>query len=312
METVVRIADIHKRFGDQVAVDGLSLAVARGEVFGFLGPNGAGKTTSIRILLDIMSPDRGSVDVLGVRSALSVAHRIGYLPEERGLYRNMTAEGVITYLARLKGLGAREARRRARALLERYGLAAAARRRIRQLSKGMAQKVQVLSTLAHDPDLLILDEPFSGLDPVNQQVLEQVLRDLKAAGKTVIFSTHVMQHAERLCDRILLIARGRNIFEGSVDDAKARLDIRLRLRTEGDVAPLSGLPAIKRVFRRSRDGDICEWEFRAERSLSVERFIAACVEHRIPIRHFTMLEPSLHDVFVRLVRANDAVGGEGS
>ena len=309
MEPFVRLVGIRKRFGDHVAVDGLSFTVAPGEVFGFLGPNGAGKTTSIRILLDILSPDHGTVSVLGARSALAVAHRVGYLPEERGLYKNMTAEGVITYLARLKGLDGRSARRRARDLLERYGLGEVARRRVKQLSKGMAQKVQVLSTLAHDPDLLILDEPFSGLDPVNQQVLEQVLRDLKEAGKTVIFSTHVMQHAERLCDRILLIARGRDIFSGTVDEAKARLDLRLRLRTEGDVAPLKALPAIKRVFKRWSEGDLAEWEFRAARSFSVERMIETCIRHRIPIRHFTMLEPSLHDVFVRLVRAEEAQDG---
>lgn len=309
MQAAVELVDVRKSFGGTMAVDGLSMRVEPGEVFGFLGPNGAGKTTSIRILLDILRADSGRVSVLGASNAHKVGARIGYLPEERGLYKNMTAEGVITYLATLKGMARKPALRRARELLERYGLGASAKRRIKQLSKGMAQKVQVLSTLVHDPDLLILDEPFSGLDPVNQQVLETLLADQKAAGKTVIFSTHVMQHAERLCDRILLIARGRDLFSGTVTEARESLPARIRLRTEGDISSLGDLPGVLSVFRRGELQGVPEWEIRAERHFAIETMIAACAGKGVTIQHFTMMEPTLHDVFVRLVGQDSDRGG---
>jgi len=301
------LTHIHKRYGDQAAVDDLSLTVGSGEVFGFLGPNGAGKTTTLRILLDIIAPDRGHRSVLGAESALSVSKRIGYLPEERGLYKGMTAAGVMAYLARLKGVEKRKAKTRAIDLLERYGLGEAANKRVKQLSKGMAQKVQVLSTLVHDPELLILDEPFSGLDPVNQQVLEELLADVKAQGRTIIFSTHVMQHAERLCDRITLIAEGRDAFSGTVTEAKRLLDSRIRLRTTSDISPVqnvAGVKAIRQIGQAENSQN--EWEITAERSLSIEALIACCIENRIALSHFTTLEPSLHEVFVHLVGAEAA------
>lgn len=300
------LTHIHKRYGDQVAVEDLSLRVERGEVFGFLGPNGAGKTTALRILLDIIAPDRGDRSILGASSALAVSERIGYLPEERGLYKNMTAAGVMAYLARLKGMDKRAAQDRALELLARYGLGDAAKKKVKHLSKGMAQKVQVLSTLAHDPELLILDEPFSGLDPVNQQVLEELLADVKAQGRTIIFSTHVMQHAERLCDRIALIAHGRDAFSGTVDEAKRLLDSRIRLRTGGDIGPLRTVPGVKSVTMTGQEEDQAEWEIVAERSLSLKALIACCIENGLSLSHFTTLEPSLHEVFVHLVGTDAA------
>lgn len=315
MAAVIELSDIAKSFGAHHAVSGLSMRVEEGEVFGFLGPNGAGKTTTLRILLDIIAPDTGSRRLFGGATAKEAAKRIGYLPEERGLYKNMTAEHVIAYLARLKGMDKATATKRARDLLDRYGLGGAAKKRVKQLSKGMAQKVQVLSTLAHDPDLLILDEPFSGLDPVNQQVLEGLLADQKSAGKTVIFSTHVMQHAERLCDRILLIAGGRDIFAGTIAEARATLPPRIRLRSPGDVAPLRDLPFVRDITSCGSTDGITEWEIDADRSLSVERLIATCSEHAIPIAYFAMIEPSLHDVFVHFVGPeavrHNLAGGEG-
>jgi len=304
---VVELSNIHKAYGAHVAVEDVSLAVEPGEVFGFLGPNGAGKTTAIRILLDIIAPDRGQRRILGAESALDVSARIGYLPEERGLYKNMTAAGVMTYLARLKGMDTRNARRRAHSLLERYGLGDAANKRIKQLSKGMAQKVQVLSVLAHDPELLILDEPFSGLDPVNQQVLEDLLADVKAEGRTIIFSTHVMQHAERLCDRITLIARGRDLFSGTVDEAKGLLETRIRLRSRDDIAPLRRLEGVSAIEEIGAAEDCIEWEIRIGGGLTVEAVLESCIKGGITLTHFTTLEPSLHDVFVRLV-GRDAAG----
>lgn len=301
MPSVIELSHIAKSFGGHQAVSNLSMRVEEGEVFGFLGPNGAGKTTTIRILLDILAPDAGSRSVFGNESAFNAARRIGYLPEERGLYKNMTAERVIAYLARLKGVDKATAQKRARDLLLRYGLGASAGKRVKQLSKGMAQKVQVLSTLAHDPDLLILDEPFSGLDPVNQQVLEELLADQKAAGKTIIFSTHVMQHAERLCDRILLINNGRDVFTGTVNEAKSLLDARIRLRTGEAIDALRSIEFITDISAGERRDDVTEWEIRADRALSVEHLIAACADNNIRIRHFSMIEPSLHEVFVHLV-----------
>src|SRR5690606_21075971 len=194
-----------KRFTGFTAVDDVSFAIPRGSIYGFLGPNGAGKTTTIRMILDIVAPTSGRISVLGRPSALEVRHRIAYLPEEKGLYKSMTAAEVMAYFGTLKGLARKDARRRARALLERHGLGEFADTKVQALSKGMGQKVQVLSAIMHEPELVILDEPFSGLDPVNQQVLEALIGELARAGGTVIFSTHVMQHAERLCDRLLLI-----------------------------------------------------------------------------------------------------------
>jgi len=303
---VAELSNIHKVYGAHVAVEDVSFAVQPGEVFGFLGPNGAGKTTALRILLDIIAPDSGRRQILGAESALSVSARVGYLPEERGLYKNMTAAGVIAYLARLKGMDARGARRRAHRLLERYGLGAIAKKRIKQLSKGMTQKVQVLSALAHDPELLILDEPFSGLDPVNQQVLEDLLADVKAQGRTIIFSTHVMQHAERLCDRIALIAGGRDVFTGTVDAAKALLETRIRLASPDAIAALRGLEGIASIEEIGAVEGAAYWELRLTRGTSVETVLSACMSRNIRLTHFTTLDPSLHDVFVHLVGREQA------
>jgi ABC-2 type transport system ATP-binding protein len=211
-----------KRYGDFTAVNDLSFAARQGRILGFLGPNGAGKTSTLRMILGLSSPTSGTLSVLGAPDGRPVRDRIGFLPEERGLYRRMTPVEAIVFLAGLKGLPAPEARRRARQMLEEQGLGAAQNRQIRNLSKGMAQKVQLIAAIAHRPELVILDEPFSGLDPVNQQTLETMIRNLARDGATVVFSTHVMQHAERLCDHVVLLAGGRKAFDGGVAEAKAR------------------------------------------------------------------------------------------
>ncbi|HBL95124.1 MAG TPA: ABC transporter ATP-binding protein, partial [Hyphomonas sp.] len=195
------MTSVTKRFGTFTAVDNLSLEVPDGQIIGFLGPNGAGKSTSLRMGLGIMEPDSGEVELFGARPNVRALQQVGFLPEERGLYKKMTARDTISHFARLKGLSAHDARTRADELLSAAGLEEFSRARISKLSKGMAQKVQILSTLAHRPKFLILDEPFSGLDPVNQQALEDLVRAEHARGATILFSTHVMEHAERLCDR---------------------------------------------------------------------------------------------------------------
>src|SRR5437868_12663907 len=196
------------------------------------------------MILEIIKPTSGSITVLGRPSALEVRHRLGYLPEEKGLYKKMKTWAIIAYFASLKGMERKAARQRSFELLERYGLKDFAERPTDTLSKGMGQKVQMLASIAHDPEFVILDEPFSGLDPVNQQVMEDIIRDMARRQRTILFSTHVMQHAERLCDRILLIAKGAKIFDGTVAEAKRTIPRRVRLETENDIGPVRDLKEV--------------------------------------------------------------------
>ena len=229
-ELAVEAVDLVKDFAETRAVDGVSLAVPVGSIYGLLGPNGAGKTTTLRILLGIIDPSSGTRRVLGHERPLEIASEVGYLPEERGLYPAMHARDAIAFMGALRGLPLREARRRADALLNRHGLHEWARKPIRTLSKGMAQTVQLLGTIIHKPRLIILDEPFSGLDAINQARLEDLIRQETQLGATVIFSTHVIAHAERLCERVAIIAGGKVVFDGRVDEARNRLRPIVRLR----------------------------------------------------------------------------------
>jgi len=271
--------------------------VPRGCIYGFLGPNGAGKTTTLRMILDILRPTSGTIRVLGAKSALEVRGRIGYLPEEKGLYKKMKAWSVIAYFAGLKGMPRLEAKRRAHELLERYGLKDFAEAKTEALSKGMGQKVQVLASIAHDPDLVILDEPFSGLDPVNQGVLEEIVQDLRARGRTVLFSTHVMQHAERLCDRLVIIARGRALFDGTVPEARRVVPRVVKIETEDDPGPLRQLAAVAGLQSTGPS----RWQVTLAERADPQDVLRACFERSIRLRAFDAAEPSLHDVFMALV-----------
>src|SRR5882724_1224212 len=261
---ILELRHVTKLYGSFKAVEDLSFSLERSSICGFLGPNGAGKTTTIRMILEIIKPTTGSITVLGRSSALEVRHRLGYLPEEKGLYKKMKTWAVIAYFASLKGLERKAARKRAYDLLERYGLKDFAEKPTEALSKGMGQKVQMLASIAHDPEFVILDEPFSGLDPVNQQVMEEIIHDMAARNRTVLFSTHVMQHAERLCDRIILIAKGRKLFDGTLAEAKRTLPRRVRIETENDVAPLRELSGVISVLRGEpavvKAGGPLDWE----------------------------------------------------
>ena len=303
MDTVLRLDRITKRYGDFTAVDELSLDVPRGSVTGFLGPNGAGKTTTIRISLSIYEATSGTVEVLGRPSALEVRDRIGYLPEEKGLYKKMKAAELIAYFGQLKGMKRAEARARAREMLERYGLGDKQDVRCEALSKGMQQKVQVLASIAHAPEFVILDEPFSGLDPVNQEVMEQVIRDLSRAGATVIFSTHVMEHAERLCDRIVLIARGRKLLDGTLAEAKRSVARRVRIETESDPMPLRFVPGVVEIARK--DG-LSSYELTLSDGANPDEVLRACFRSGIELRAFDRSEPGLRDVFLQKVGREDA------
>lgn len=282
-----------KRFDGFTAVDGVDISVPRGTIYGVLGPNGAGKTTTLRMLLGIIDPDAGERRVLGTDRPTDVARRIGYLPEERGLYPAMKAYEAIAFLAALRGVPLAEGRRRARALLEANGLGYAAERQIRQLSKGMAQQVQLLGTLVHQPELVVLDEPFSGLDALNQGRLEGVIRDLAARGTTVIFSTHVIAHAERMCDQIAIIAGGKVPFAGPVDEARDRLRPQVRLETRSaDGAWRAALPADARLEGRF-------WHFTLPEA-GVEPLLRALIEGEAGILSLSIERPGLHDAFVAI------------
>ncbi len=298
---------VSKLFGDFRAVDDVSFSLPAGSIYGFLGPNGAGKTTTIRMILEIIKPTSGSITVLGETSALKVRQRIGYLPEEKGLYKKMKNWAVIAYFATLKGLSRAAAKRRAFELLERYGLKDFANKPTEALSKGMGQKVQMLASIAHDPEFVILDEPFSGLDPVNQQVMEDIIRDMAKRGRTVLFSTHVMQHAERLCDRILLLAKGRKIFDGTVAEAKRIIPRRVRIKTSDAVTPLSELGEVASVrpLPLANDGASrpaeASWEIELRENADPQAILQACFSRGIRLHSFNQSDPTLHEVFMRLV-----------
>lgn len=306
MGPALELKSVSKFYGDFKAVSEISFSLEPGRICGFLGPNGAGKTTTIRMILDIIRPSAGSLTVLGASSALPVRNRVGYLPEEKGLYKKMKAWSVIAYFATLKGMTRRAAKARAFELLERYGLRDFAEKKTDALSKGMAQKVQVLASIAHDPDLVILDEPFSGLDPVNQQVMEEIIRDMAARGRTVLFSTHVMQHAERLCERILLLAGGEKIFDGTIAEAKRKIPRRVAIETlsSTNVDVISSLPEVLSVMPmppRLTEETSSHWEIQVRDNADASAILRACFERGIQLRGFHQTEPTLHEVFVQLV-----------
>ena len=293
----VEATDLVKDFGDKRAVDGISLAVPAGSIFGMLGPNGAGKTTALRMLLGIIDPSSGTRSVLGHDRPLEAASEVGYLPEERGLYPNMTAREAIAFMGALRGLPLKEGRRRADQLLAGHGLGDWARKPIRTLSKGMAQTVQLLGTIVHRPRLIVLDEPFSGLDAINQAKLEELIRSEARDGVTVIFSTHVIAHAERLCERIAIIAGGKIAFEGAVDEARDRLRPIVRLRTRSDDGPWrSAIPDNARVERG-------EWVFELPPG-GPEPLLKALLDGDAGIETLAIERPGLHDAFVAI--AGDA------
>jgi ABC-2 type transport system ATP-binding protein len=288
-----------KRFGDFTAVDRLSFEVPEGGVFGFLGGNGAGKTTSLRMALDIVRPTAGRIEILGGAPGRDRAAEIGFLPEERGLYRRMSVIETIVYFGRLKGMSAAAARRAADRLIARFDLGAWARQPVSKLSKGMSQKVQVATALVNSPRLVILDEPFSGLDPVNQAVLEDMVLETARTGSTVIFSTHVMQHAERLCDRLVLLARGRLVFQGDIEAARAQLPMRLMVTSRCDP---SGLPGVVAVVAGAVGADgWTEYEIAMAGGAAPGDLLEACTARGFPLRRFEARRATLHEVFLHLV-----------
>ena len=297
------LSNVTKRFGYFTAVSDLSFDVPEGKIIGFLGPNGAGKSTSLRLALGVMNPDEGHAHLFGAPPNQHSLAKVGFLPEERGLYKKMSPRASIAYFAQLKGLSSSDAFARADELLESSGLAPFARSKNSKLSKGMAQKVQILSTLAHKPNFLILDEPFSGLDPVNQQVLEDLISAEHKRGATILFSTHVMEHAERLCDSIVMMASGKKVFDGNLQQAYDTLDRGARIGVSNGFdagAALQETGFVLKVTDGDEESDTQWWHADLPGGANAQDLLRAAIEKSVPITGFLPDEARLRDVFVKL------------
>lgn len=288
-------ARLVKRYGGRKVVDGIDLMVPEGSIYGVLGPNGAGKTTTLRMLLGIIEPDEGERTLLGYDAPRDASDLVGYLPEERGLYPGMQAREAIAFMGALRGLDWAEGRKRAAVLMEQAGLGHAVDSKIRKLSKGMAQFVQLLGSVVHEPKFLVLDEPFSGLDPVNQERLEALVLAQRDRGATVLFSTHVMAHAERLCDRLAIIAKGKRRFEGTVADARAMLPQRVHYEPHTEHAGIAAI--LPSDAERASDGG---WRFTLPDE-GIETLLVRLIEAGHGISGLSIERPTLHEAFVRIV-----------
>jgi len=289
----VEIRNVTKRFGTVTAVDDLSLNVPTGTVYGFIGPNGSGKTTTLRMIMSIFYPDSGSIRVLGEGRHEASADRIGYLPEERGLYRKMKVRDVLRFYGKLKN--GSDVNGDVDRWLERLDLTDWADKRVEALSKGMSQKVQFVAAVAHRPELVILDEPFTGLDPVNMDVLQEAVLELRSAGSTVIFSTHDMSTAEAMCDFVFMIFKGRKVLDGTLADVQNQYGTdTIRVRIDGDATRLRGIPGVERLTDRGQ-----LQELRLESGADSQEVLAAIMS-RARVNHFELGRPSLHDIFVRI------------
>jgi ABC-2 type transport system ATP-binding protein len=293
----LRVENVTKRFGDFTAVDDLSFEVRAGRVFGFLGPNGAGKTTTIRMIVGITAPDEGKIELFGSHTPSEMQNRIGYLPEERGLYKKMKIVDQLRYFSALKGVSQKEADERIDKWLERMKLAEWKNKKTTDLSKGMSQKIQFIATVLHNPDLLILDEPFSGLDPVNVEFLIEVVAELKAQRKTIIFSTHLMETAERLCDDIILINKARKVVGGSLREVKESYGKNLiALRATGGNGVLQNKALVAKIGEHAD-----EIEIELAENADEQELLKSLVESGAHISKFEKIEPSLNDIFIEQV-----------
>jgi len=297
-DVTLRISNITKRFGEFTAVRSLSFDVRAGRVFGFLGPNGAGKTTTIRMIVGITAPDQGSIELFGEHMSHALQNRIGYLPEERGLYKKMKVADQLRYFSELKGVPRNQADKKIDFWLERMGLSEWKNKKTSDLSKGMQQKIQFVSTVLHDPDLLILDEPFSGLDPVNVEFMIEVLSEFRTQEKTVIFSTHLMETAERLCHDIILINKAEKVFGGSLRQVKESYGRNLiSLRGEGFGTVLEDRSLITKVVPHAD-----EIEVHLNNGTEPQRLLVKLLEAGARIDKFERVEPSLNDIFIEKVK----------
>jgi ABC-2 type transport system ATP-binding protein len=295
MTEAVVLRGVTKRFNGTAAVNDLSLAVPTGSIYGFIGPNGSGKTTTLRMIMHILLPDEGEIDVLGSQDTSAVRDRVSYLPEERGLYKKMTIRRLLRYYARLKGGTRSQIDPAIEEWMQRMELPGLLDRQIETLSKGMSQKVQFIAAVVSNPLLLILDEPFSGLDPVNAQVVKDAVLEMRRRGATVVFSTHDMSTAERMCDRIFMIFRGRKVLDGSLESIQDQYGVdTVRIRTSAGAAALEGLPEVESV---NDFGQLQEVRLKGDAQAFLSRLAA-----RTAVYHFEVTRPSLQDIFVRIAK----------
>ncbi|HEX9187372.1 MAG TPA: ATP-binding cassette domain-containing protein [Vicinamibacteria bacterium] len=299
-DKAIVLKGIRKAFAGHVAVKDLSLEVPRASVFGLLGPNGAGKTTTLRMVMNVLGPDQGEIEILGRPADHAVRDRIGYMPEERGLYPRMVLEEQLVFMAAIKGMGRREAEKALGPWLERFSLADWRRKKTNELSKGMQQKAQFIATVLHRPDVLIMDEPTSGLDPVGMDVMREAMMDLRRAGTTIVLSSHQMESVERLCDRVALINRGEKVLDGSVSDVKARHGKNtVVLAFDGDGSFIASLPGVVKVTDFGRYVEV-----RLGDGADPQPLLQEAVA-RLRLRRFEIVEPSLHDIFVETVKGHE-------
>ncbi|MCX5977847.1 MAG: ATP-binding cassette domain-containing protein [Coprothermobacterota bacterium] len=293
----VEVNQIVKSYAERIAVDHLSFSVAQNEIFGLIGPNGAGKTSTIRMMMDIIKPDSGRIIIFGEKLSESIKNKLGYLPEERGLYRKMRVIDSIIYLASLKGMEKHSAETKADELLNKTGMLPNKKKKIEELSKGMSQMIQFIVTIIHDPELVILDEPFTGLDPVNTELLKQMIQDLRNQGKAVILSTHQMNQVEELCDRILMINNGRAVLYGNLQEIKSEYRSNsIAIEFEGDLGEVPGV-----AEKRTHEGYM---ELVLDGKKSPKQILERLVSTSIAINRFEVATPSLNEIFLKVVEGN--------
>jgi ABC-2 type transport system ATP-binding protein len=295
----LQLEHIRKAYDGKVAVEDLSLAVPKGSIYGIIGPNGAGKTTTIRMIMDIVPPDSGKVLLDGQPVGDSFKDRVGYMPEERGLYKKMTLSEVIIYMAELKGVPLAKAKALIDPWLDKLELKGYRHRKVEELSKGMQQKLQFITTIAHEPDIVILDELFSGLDPLNVELMKNVLLDLKRAGKTILFSTHVMEQAEKLCDHLCMISRGKKVLDGRISDVKAQFGRNaVQIEFDGDGSFIKSLPGVASVTEFPNS-----LELKLGDGATPNSILKAVVD-KVSVRRFAIVEPSLYDIFIEVAKVD--------
>jgi ABC-2 type transport system ATP-binding protein len=305
---IVRLHRISKRYAGHTAVNALDLMIPGGSVYGLLGPNGAGKTTTIRMIMNIIAPDSGRVELFSsVQTGRAVAHRVGYLPEERGLYKKMKVLELLVFLAQIKGVEHSAAKRKALDWLARLGLTDWSLKKVDDLSKGMQQKVQFISTLLHEPELVILDEPFAGLDPVNTQAMKDIVVGLSRMGTTILFSTHIMEQAEKLCDAVCIIARGEKVVDGQLADVKRKHGGRhVVVALERGLAASYSLFEDRKLVSKADDyGQYAELEL--ESGIDPQTILAELVKSGVRVKRFEVAEPTLNKIFIDLVGSDAAM-----
>ncbi len=314
VKNTIEVSDVTKRYGSHLAVDNLSFEVHRGEIFSLLGPNGAGKTTSIRMILDIIKPDTGKISVLGAPFTEATKDHVGYLPEERGLYRGVRTLELLTYLGTLKGMRNADAAKRADQLLDQVGLGESKKSKLGELSKGMSQKVQFIATIIHRPELIVVDEPFSGLDPVNTELIKNMVYDLKAGGTTIVMSIHEMHQVEEMADRLLMMNRGARVLYGSVDEVRQQYaENAVIVSGQGDWAAIPGVVSVTKADDAGRTMKLTLNDVTTPDM--VMQYMGATPNYHV--RSFALAVPSLNDIFIRvagsdhngLTGANGAHGG---